>query len=270
MTTSTGTSADYLFGLDLGQANDFTAMAVVQRRPGVVNPTTGRQEPVYHLRHLERPALGTLYTTIVERVTGLLATPPLSSLTPLVVDQTGVGAGIVDMFRAAGRRPVAITITGGDTVNREDPSHVRVPKRDLVGALVALFQSKRLIVAEGLPLASTLVNELLNFKLKVNLQTGHDSYEAWRESVHDDLLLAVALACWYAENQPPTPGPPAVRAHPRTLPAGVVYDMWQGAHRADDPYLRKDRPFRETMYGEQPQSDGSVWDARPRPPTTGD
>jgi hypothetical protein len=33
---------------------------------------------------------------------------------------------------------------------------------------------------------------------KVNLATGHDSYEAWREEAHDDLVLAVSLACWYA------------------------------------------------------------------------
>jgi hypothetical protein len=25
---------------------------------------------------------------------------------------------------------------------------------------------------------------------------GNEQYEAWRESAHDDLVLAVALACW--------------------------------------------------------------------------
>jgi hypothetical protein len=38
----------------------------------------------------------------------------------------------------------------------------------------------------------------------VNVSTGHDSYEAWRESIHDDLVLAVSLACWYGENPPPS------------------------------------------------------------------
>jgi hypothetical protein len=37
---------------------------------------------------------------------------------------------------------------------------------------------------------------------KVNIKTGHDSYESWRESVQDDLVLAVALGCWHAENRP--------------------------------------------------------------------
>ena len=41
------------------------------------------------------------------------------------------------------------------------------------------------------------MRELAQFKVKINISTGHDSYEAWREGDHDDLVLAVALACWY-------------------------------------------------------------------------
>lgn len=102
------------------------------------------------------------------------------------------------MFRAAGLRPYGVTITGGDRVVREDAYHAKVPKRELVGLLVALFQSDRLKVARDLELAPLLLNELLNFRLRVNVQSGHDSYEAWRESIHDDLVLATALACWRA------------------------------------------------------------------------
>jgi hypothetical protein len=38
-------------------------------------------------------------------------------------------------------------------------------------------------------------------RAKINLQTGHDSYEAWRERDHDDLVLAVALACYWKHNR---------------------------------------------------------------------
>lgn len=34
--------------------------------------------------------------------------------------------------------------------------------------------------------------------MKINLKTAHDSYEAWHEGVHDDLVLSVALASWTA------------------------------------------------------------------------
>jgi len=160
----------------------------------------------YHIRHLERPALGTPYPVIAERVKELTHTWPLTSSTPVVIDRTGVGVAVGDIFTAAGITFHAITITGGNDVLRENRHHTKVPKRELVGQLVALFHSSRLKVAGDMQHAPTLVNELQNFKVKINLATGHDSYEAWRESIHDDLVLSVALACWYGENVRPNVG----------------------------------------------------------------
>jgi hypothetical protein len=62
-----------------------------------------------------------------------------------------------------------------------------------------LMQNKQLKIAQEMPLAETLRKELLNFKVKINIATGHDSYEAWREGDHDDLVLAVAMPCWCGE-----------------------------------------------------------------------
>ena len=53
-------------------------------------------------------------------------------------------------------------------------------------------------IAAGLQHAQILKQELLNFRVKVNERTGNEQYEAWRENEHDDLVLATALACWYA------------------------------------------------------------------------
>jgi hypothetical protein len=60
-------------------------------------------------------------------------------------------------------------------------------------------RSGQLKIADALPLKDTLVKELLNFRVKINISTAHDSYEAWREGDHDDLVLCVALACWAGE-----------------------------------------------------------------------
>ena len=56
--------------------------------------------------------------------------------------------------------------------------------------------------AEDMKLWPTLHEELLNFKRKIDLRSAHDSYELWRESDHDDLVLATALACWWARRRP--------------------------------------------------------------------
>ena len=50
-------------------------------------------------------------------------------------------------------------------------------------------------------LAQVFREELINFRVKINLKTAHDSYEAWREGEHDDLVLSVALAAWFAERR---------------------------------------------------------------------
>jgi hypothetical protein len=74
-----------------------------------------------------------------------------------------------------------------------------VPKRDLVTVTQVLLQNGRLRVAAGLPEAETLKRELLNFRVKIDPRTAHDSYEHWRESEHDDLVLAVSMAAWFRQ-----------------------------------------------------------------------
>jgi hypothetical protein len=56
-------------GLDLGQRKDFTAVAVVERKMGRLHNAAAR--PTLLVRHLERVALGTAYTRVVERVCGM-------------------------------------------------------------------------------------------------------------------------------------------------------------------------------------------------------
>jgi hypothetical protein len=105
------------------------------------------------------------------------------------------------MLKDRGLRYRAVSITGGISETGGGGTY-HVPKRTLVSRAVAPFEGKRLKIARNMRLVPELVRELENFKVKVNLQTAHDSYEAWRESDHDDLVLALALACWWAEKRP--------------------------------------------------------------------
>ena len=200
-----------LIGVDLGQSQDYTAISVIEATPTVYEQTVPGTDPEYRrltksthtfegtpvsfaARHLER-ILGAPYPDVVRRIVALrqaIGGDPL-----LVVDYTGCGRPVVDMIRESGLDPIAITITGGDTVTREGMD-LRVPKRDLVGALVVALQTGRLKIARSLPDADTLITELLNFRVKISTG-GHDSYEAWREGQHDDLVLSVGLAVWTGE-----------------------------------------------------------------------
>jgi hypothetical protein len=156
---------------------------------------------------MERFELGTKYPHIVHAVRSMLLRAPFRrhlSRTRLLVDGTGVGRSVVEQFYEGGIYPIPVTITGGSTVTQEldedSPfDRYRVPKRDLAGVVQVLLQNGRLKIAKGLALTPTLKKELLNFRVKIDPKTAHDSYEAWREGDHDDLVLATALACWYAE-----------------------------------------------------------------------
>jgi hypothetical protein len=183
----------FYVGLDLGQSNDYTALSVLDR----VNPSN---ESSYHVRHLER-VRNVPYPEIVRNVTNILQSPALAGQADLVVDQTGVGAPVVDLFGQAGLNPIGVLIHGGDKASHEGGTW-RVPKRDLVGSLQVLFQGGRLKISKKLPLSTVLQAELLNFKVKIDPKTAHDSYSAWREQEHDDLVLSVAMAAWWAEQNP--------------------------------------------------------------------
>ena len=222
----------HYLGVDLGQAQDFSALclleesvwireesllplALLDRSAGWYAPDTltthqvdqARSWTVHHgrpadpplaIRHLERLPLGTPYPAVVAHVKALLQTPPLRpETTCVVVDQTGVGRAVCDQFRLAGVAIVPVTIHAGHAVSGSIAEGLHVPKRELVGAAQVLLQGRRLKIAQGLALTSTLVAELQNFKVTIDPRTAHDSYSAWREGQHDDLVLAAAMACWF-------------------------------------------------------------------------
>jgi len=192
----------FILGLDLGQSRDYTALSVVEKIGG------GNVESVYHVRHLER-IRDVPYPDVVSKVAKIKQSAELKEGAVLVVDATGVGTPVVDMFNKAGLRPIAVWIHGGANTSHERDNW-RVPKRDLVGVLQVLLQGSRLKMSWKLKLAQALQGEMLNFKCKINPETAHDSYSAWREDDHDDLVLSVALATWWGERMPrgikfPTP-----------------------------------------------------------------
>jgi hypothetical protein len=191
----------FIGGLDLGQAKDYTALAVLQRitpAAGTATPAAKRERR-YAVCHLERFPLGTPYPAVCDRIVKLFSDAPLAGGT-LAVDQTGVGRAVVDMLRRA--RPSAairpITITAGREIV-PDGTGWHVPKKELVSVLQVLLQSRRLQILRTLPDAAVLVRELETFKVRITA-SANETFEAWREGQHDDMVLALGVACWVGEH----------------------------------------------------------------------
>jgi hypothetical protein len=85
-----------------------------------------------------------------------------------------------------------------------------VPKKELVSLLQALLRTERLKVAAGLPLAEELSCDLAAFRASVRMAGCGEEDVSWREREHDDLVLAVALAAWQGERNPPRIGIPMI------------------------------------------------------------
>jgi hypothetical protein len=145
----------------------------------------------------------TSYPAIVRDMTERLAVPPLAAAT-LVLDQTGVGRPLFDLFHDAGLGPrlVGVTITAGTEASQAAWNQWHVPKTDLISALVLALQGERLQIAEALPEAATLRGELQGYRRRVTA-AANTVFGTWREGQHDDLLLSLAIAVWYAEHGQP-------------------------------------------------------------------
>ncbi len=184
-------------GLDLGKLQDRTAFALVERVQGMVR---GKWTTSYELKGMNRVDLGIPYTQIAREVRWLFGNVTPSASSYLVVDMTGVGEAVVEIIRSEiGDEAVMVPVvfTGGEIFRMEDGVYY-VPKRELVLALMNMMESGTLKIARNLKGARHLAGELLTMRSKLSEDTLRTGYEAWREADHDDMVFALALACWHA------------------------------------------------------------------------
>jgi hypothetical protein len=196
----------FYVGLDLGKRLDYSAVAVVERgeeaRFDYLHWMQQSARKGLVVRFLERIRLGTPYTEVVERVVKIIEQlrdrHVKGGRRQLVVDATGVGMPVVDMLRAAEPdcelTPVLIT-SGAEQHLTNGVWHV--PKVDLLAGVQAALETGELRIARRMRETQTLVQEMMDVRVKLRgsggMRLGADGF-----GQHDDLVLAVALACWAA------------------------------------------------------------------------
>jgi len=154
------------------------------------------------VRYVERLPLGMTYPQVVERVRKVMATAEIRGQCELAADATGVGSPVVEMLRSAGLECdiTSVTITGGEKESGGPGyggGHYNVPKRDLIASVQLPLEKGELKIARNLREAGTLVEELVDVR-KTPRENGRDRVGAERAGEHDDLVIALALACWKA------------------------------------------------------------------------
>jgi hypothetical protein len=220
-------NVEFFCGLDLGQAADPSALAILQytwlatSQPSAAlqftqgaRPAPAQSKaPEVGLMHLQRWPLKTSYLRIVEDLAAMINRPKRSAphIRPLVgchliVDATGVGRPVVENIRAAKLpcklRPVIVT--GGHKASL-DEGYWHVPKVELGAVVHTLLAGRRLLQDPDLPMGDILARELSTFTVKPTA-AGNLTVESWREKEHDDLVFAVAFAAWAGERHTPGQG----------------------------------------------------------------
>jgi hypothetical protein len=195
-------SGRFFVGLDLGQSQDHSALAVVERDEifeGEMDYATYERPRVrrFRMRFLEQLALGTSYPTVVERVRQVVRQRPLMGRCTLVMDATGVGAPVLDLMRVAnlGCGIVPVNLTGGERESQTGGLW-NVPKQVLISGLLVMLEKKDLALSMRVASARVLDKELAGMEARVS-RSGQLNFGT-REGEHDDVVIAAALACWRA------------------------------------------------------------------------
>ena len=190
----------FYLGLDLGQTNDPSAIVIVQRFDAVDLHRVLKFHSL-RVRHAQRIPLGTPYPKVVDHVRTILQHQELRNNCAIALDATGVGAPVVDMLKAArlGCDITPVKITPGDLQTRNGSTH-NVPKRDLLACVQVLFDRGELKFAHDLVEMGALIRELTDFR-STTTSSGHTRLGADGHNEHDDLVIALALACWRARRR---------------------------------------------------------------------
>jgi hypothetical protein len=180
----------YYIGCDLGQTIDPTAISIARVQWSADAP----KRPIFQIGYLERMPLHTPYPGIVRHVRSLMSKEPFLGRCELILDLTGVGRPVADLFSQQGVKSVKVSITAGDGATRDERGVWHVSKLLLVSTVQALLHDGRLQVQNDLAEAPILKSELFDFRASVT-DSGNWRFGA-REGKHDDLVLATALCCW--------------------------------------------------------------------------
>lgn len=182
----------YTVGLSIGPPSDTTGLVVVEttERPEMDGPAAA---PWRHaVRHLRRFPPGSGYRDIVGDVEAILRN--LTGEREVVLDVTGIGAPIADLFTWSEAGTRRYRLTAGETL-----ASGFLPRQDAAARLQITLQEGRLAIAPG-PLAEELARDLRTFSPKP--ASGPASELAWRDRPSDDLVYALAVALVEAD-QPP-------------------------------------------------------------------
>ena len=196
-----------LFGLDLGFRHDYSALSVmlidhIERTEVFPLPSVDYQPvdrvPLYSVVHLQR-WIEVATKDVLSQVRNVMDHPRLALRErELIIDASGLGLPVVEVAEGMGLEPIAITITSGYQAHRgTDGLSYSVPRRVLIFSVLSAYQAGQIKIAAELPLLPALDEELANLRVK-QTAAGGETYDSWKSTQHDDMVMSLAMCVWRA------------------------------------------------------------------------
>jgi hypothetical protein len=192
----------FLVGLSVGQGLQPTGVAVLERlMPS--GPSRSRNYVCCYLRRYRPP--DTAYPSLVSKMKEMLRDAPLKD-SDLIVE---VGPGIRAVQRLLQKHRLPARIHGVEIKASAEDGYVeglwRVTKASMIETTRQVLQEDRLVFDDQMPLkviattpsAQTIYHALATYPYNKS-PLANEAFAA-RDGADDDLILAVALACWFGE-----------------------------------------------------------------------
>ena len=222
-----------IFGLDLGQSEDPSALALLLNVNQTISPHNWIDSTHPSHNHWQLTAtrvfpLGTAYTALAQQIHQSIdrfkQQHPATPVT-LLADATGIGRPTLEiLYKELTSRPgqpiarlEGIVFTAGATHSRVSHPSLpvdlfHVPKLDLIETLVQSIESSQLKVVPNHPDQATLTAQLKSLRYASSRQTGQTTIHV-DTNVHNpqianaDLVMALAMATWRMKSLYPNPTP---------------------------------------------------------------
>lgn len=194
--------------VDLGKKADHTALTLIEPFLPKIHSfdslILGHKQFIYHVSKIKRYDLETPYPVIARALKKLdvqLRKKKELEFIYYVIDQGGVGIGVTDQVveLIPNADVYRVTLTGGARPRWEDSRTLSLPKPQMSSLLISLFEADRIWIAGREYHAGDLKQELLNYEHKVT-NAGYDQFGSIKSGEHDDIVSALGIGIWVAEN----------------------------------------------------------------------
>lgn len=215
--------SQYIVAVDIAKRRDYTAIQIYRDTPELIKGDARANSLDKHFHHQDLvyqfKGQDMRYQDLAMHIVRLLSDKKVQNNNDLIVDGTGVGVAVVDIFRERGLNPIPIVATAGGSARpiysdignilgngpalkgMKTVSEWHVPKVEMVQAGQVAMEQHLVRIAPNVSHLEDFKEQLMGFKGRFNENTNYTKYDAEDDDVHDDFITCYLMAMWWARTK---------------------------------------------------------------------